>query len=130
MKNRIKELRKELNLNQTEFGDKIGVKQGSVAGYESGARTPIDAVITSICREFSVNELWLRTGTGEMFLAKSREAEMDELISRLLRDDPNSDSFKSRFIAAALRAGPEAWDAWEKFFNDLAGETKKEEQDH
>ena len=129
MKDRIKDLRKALNFNQTEFGLKLGLKQSTVTGYETGIRTPSDAVITSICREFSVNELWLRTGTGDMFLAKSREAEMDELISRLLRDDPNSDSFKSRFIAAALRAGPDAWDAWEKFFNDLAGETKKEEQD-
>lgn len=129
MKNRIKELRKELNLNQTDFGDKIGVKQGSVAGYESGARTPIDAVITSICREFGVNELWLRQGVGEMFQAKSREEEMEALFTQLWREDPTSESFKSRFIAAALRAGPEAWAAWEKFFLDLAGETKKEEQD-
>jgi len=129
LKNRIKELRKELNLNQTDFGDKIGVKQGSVAGYESGARTPIDAVITSICREFGVNELWLRQGVGEMFQAKSREEEMEALFTQLWREDPTSESFKSRFIAAALRAGPEAWAAWEKFFLDLAGETKKEEQD-
>ena len=130
MLNRIKELRKQLGLTQTEFGTRLGVKGNTVTGYETGIRTPSDAVITSICREFNVNELWLRQGVGEMFQTKTREAEMDELISRLLRDDPNSDSFKSRFIAAALRAGPDAWDAWEKFFNDLAGETKKEEQDH
>ena len=130
MKDRIKDLRKALNMNQTDFGVRLGLKQSTVTGYETGIRTPSDAVITSICREFNVNELWLRTGVGEMFQARSREEEMDALISRLLRDDPNSDSFKSRFIAAALRAGPDAWDAWEKFFNDLAGETKKEEQDH
>ena len=64
LNNRIFELRKTLDLNQTEFGRRIGVKQGSVAAYESGARTPIDAVITSICREFNVNEVWLRTGEG------------------------------------------------------------------
>ena len=50
MNNRIKELRKSLGLNQTEFGERIGVKQGSIASYESGARTPLDTVINSICR--------------------------------------------------------------------------------
>lgn len=65
MNERIKKLRKVLELNQTDFGNKIGIRQGSVAAYESGARTPIDAVIVSICREFNVNEDWLRTGDGE-----------------------------------------------------------------
>lgn len=64
MKNRIKELRKYLNLNQTEFGKKIGIKQGTVAGYETGVRMPLDVVINSICRVFGVNEVWLRTGEG------------------------------------------------------------------
>ena len=129
MKDRIKDLRKALNLNQTEFGSRIGVKQGSVAGYESGARVPIDAVITSICREFNVNELWLRQGVGEMFQARTREDELDALITQLWRDDPSSDSFKSRFIAAALRIGPEGWAAVEKFCRDLVAENEKEEQE-
>lgn len=68
MQDRIKQLRKSLRLNQTEFGERIGVKQGSVAGYEKGARVPLDAVINSICREFNVNEDWLRTGEGEMYI--------------------------------------------------------------
>lgn len=61
---RIKKIRTALNLNQTDFGKKIGVKQTTIAGYESGARQPLDTVIASICREFNVNEEWLRTGAG------------------------------------------------------------------
>lgn len=67
MGERIKELRKKLGLNQTEFGAKIGLKQGTIAGYENCVRTPLEAVINSICREFNVNETWLRTGEGDMF---------------------------------------------------------------
>lgn len=68
MNERIKELRKALNLNQTEFGNRIGVKQSSVAGYETGVRIPLDSIIVSICREFNVSKNWLETGKGEMFV--------------------------------------------------------------
>ncbi len=61
---RIKQLRKDLGLTQTEFGKRLGIKQTTVAGYETGGRIPIDAVVSLICREFNVNEEWLRTGEG------------------------------------------------------------------
>lgn len=64
---RIKELRKALGLTQTKFGDRIGLKQNSVALIETGRPTS-DQTIFAICREFRVNEEWLRTGAGEMFV--------------------------------------------------------------
>lgn len=89
MKDRIRLLRKELGLNQTDFGERIGVKQAAIAGYESGIRTPLDAVVTSICREFCVNEDWLRNGTGEMFKEKLPEDEVASYVEELLEDDGN-----------------------------------------
>ena len=67
MNERLKLLRRELQLNQTEFGNRLGLKQSAVANYENGTRQPLDTVITSICREFGVSEQWLRTGEGKMF---------------------------------------------------------------
>ena len=67
MNERIRELRKSLSLSQTEFGKRLGLKQTTIAGYETRGRVPIDAVISLICREFNVNESWLRNGTGPMF---------------------------------------------------------------
>ena len=64
---RIKELRKALGLTQTAFGERIGLKQNSVALIEAGRATS-DQTIFAICREFRVNEDWLRTGAGEMFV--------------------------------------------------------------
>lgn len=64
---RIKKLRKELDLTQQKFGEHIGIKGNTVAQYELGRSNPIDAVLSLICREFNVNEEWLRTGKGEMF---------------------------------------------------------------
>ena len=63
---RIKELRKNLNINQTEFGKRIGAKQTTIAGYENKIRTPSEAIIKSICREFNVKEEWLRDGIAPM----------------------------------------------------------------
>ena len=64
---RIKELRKALSLTQTAFGERIGLKQNSVALIEAGRATS-DQTIFAICREFRVNEEWLRTGAGDMFV--------------------------------------------------------------
>lgn len=67
LKDRIKVLRETLNLTQSEFSNKIGIKQNTLANYESGRRVPMESTIKSICREFNVDYFWLTEGTGEMF---------------------------------------------------------------
>ena len=81
MNNRIKKVRKMLDLTQQAFAEKIGLKQNSIALIESGKRNTSDQVILSICREFNVNEEWLRNGTGEMFRAEPTD-ELDALSVR------------------------------------------------
>ena len=68
MNERVKELRKALNLTMEKFGDRLGVKKNSISQIESGNRSLTDQMFLAICREFSVNEDWLRTGSGEMFI--------------------------------------------------------------
>ncbi len=62
--NRIKELRKTLGLTQQEFADRLNIKRGAIANYEINRNVPIDAAISLMCKEFNVNEEWLRTGEG------------------------------------------------------------------
>ena len=69
MNERSKKLRKVLDLTQQEFGERLGIKRNTIATYESGRNEPIDAVVSLICKEFNVNEEWLRDGIGEMFKA-------------------------------------------------------------
>ena len=76
MNERLKKLRKTLDMTQQEFADRIGIKRNSLANYETGRNTPIDAIIVSICREFNVNEEWLREGKGEMFIKMTRDEEI------------------------------------------------------
>ena len=87
MKDRIRALRKALDMTQKEFAEKIGLKRNSVASYEIGKNYPMDTVIKSICREFNVNEDWLRTGEGEMFIQLPEEDEIAAYVSDLLEDD-------------------------------------------
>ena len=98
---RIKKLRKALDLTQEEFGKRIGVKRNTVATYELGRNTPIDAVVSLICREFNVNETWLRTGEGEMFRELSRDQVLANFFGDVLRGE--SDDFRKRFIAMLSR---------------------------
>lgn len=125
MKDRIRLLRKELKLNQTDFGERIGVKQASVAGYEAGIRTPLDAVITSICREFNVSEDWLRTGKGEMFLPTTRDDEIAKMTTDLFKEE--EDSFKTRLILTLSKLGENEWALLEKIAKELVKSSNKED---
>ena len=74
LKERIKKLRKSLDFTQQEFAEKIGTARNNIAGYETGKRSPSEAVISLICKTFNASETWLRTGEGEMLLPKAETA--------------------------------------------------------
>ena len=109
MNERIKQLRKYLGLNQTDFGSRIGIKQTSIANYESGTRVPLDTVVASICREFGVSEQWLRTGTGEMFPPRTRAQEIADFAADLLAEEP--ESTRSVVISYLMRWDADDWAA-------------------
>ena len=123
MQERIKALRKTLGLTQQNFAERIGVKRQTVAQYEIGRNIPTDMAINLICREFSVDETWLRTGEGEMFRARTQSEELASFFGRLLTLDDAD--IQSRFVTALSHVGPEGWAALEKFIDDLT-EQKKE----
>ena len=89
MNERIKALRKELKLTQQEFADQIRIKRNTVATYEMGRSIPSDSAIALICKTFNVNEVWLRSGEGEMFEELPEEDEVAAYVSDLLEDDEN-----------------------------------------
>ena len=93
MNERIKELRKALKLTQQEFADRLNIKRGAIANYEVGRNEPIDAVISLICKEFNVNEEWLRDGTGEMFRAEEENSIIVKATMLLGEKDPLFEAF-------------------------------------
>mgnify|MGYP000771054184 CR=1 FL=1 len=86
MNERLKKLRKELDMTQQEFADSIGIKRSTMATYESGRNEPIDAVISLICRQHGVNEKWLRSGEGEMFEELTDQQKILKYTALLLKD--------------------------------------------
>ena len=125
MQNRIKEIRKFFDLNQAEFGARIGIVPSAVSNYENGTRSVSDAIIKSICREFGISETWLRTGAGEMKADTTREEEMGALLGSLLADRP--ESFRSALITALLRFDPDGpeWEVLERIYQNLAAEANE-----
>lgn len=91
MNERLRRLRKNLDLTQQDFGAKISVKGNTVAQWESGRNEPSDAAILLICREFNVNEEWLRTGTGEMFIEETPDEEFMRMAKAVASGDTRAD---------------------------------------
>ncbi len=87
MNERIKEVRKMLRLTQSAFAGRVGVKQQTIAMLESGNSNPSEQLINGICREFRVNEAWLRTGEGEMFIP-TPSSTIDRLCEEYDLDTP------------------------------------------
>jgi len=128
MKNRLKEVRKALNLSQAEFGRKLGVMDSAISRWESGDRNIPDSAIMLMVSKFGVSETWLRTGSGEMFRPRSREAELGALIRSRLIDRP--ESFQAALITTLLRFDPDGpeWQALEKIVQTLKKETEKDRE--
>lgn len=79
---RVKQLRQTLNLSGEKFGERLGVKRAAISKMETATVGVTEQTIKSICREFNVNEEWLRTGNGEMFAET-----VDEYINKFNLDE-------------------------------------------
>lgn len=112
-------------MTQVEFGEKIGVKGNTITNYENGIRTPTDAVILSICREFNINEEWLRSGEGEMKLVSSIDDEIMKYTGLLLKDKENFVAQKiKRFIVNYEKLSAEDKKVIEKLMRQMFEDEK------
>lgn len=105
MKERLKELRKELSLNQEEFANKLKIGRSTIANYEAGTREPVASVLSLICQTWNVNEDWLRTGSGEMFVELPKDDEFQRLIEASMKEE--SGELKRRLAMAVMKLTPQ-----------------------
>lgn len=122
MNQRIREVRVSAGLKQDEFAAQLGLSRNFISLLEGGARVPSDRTIADICREFNVNETWLRTGEGEMFNALSMDEQLAFYLGTILSDQ--GDTFKKRLIAALSALDESEWSAVEAFARKLVEQSR------
>ena len=123
MKNRITQIIVHFELTKTAFGKRINVSQGLVSQMCSGTTNPSDRTIADICREFGVNEVWLRTGEGQPFQEETRS---EQIMRFAVQTAKGSDEFKKALVAMLAKLDPEDWEALGKIADKLLDEYKKE----
>lgn len=121
MNERIKLLRKELSLTTEAFGEKLGITRSAVSNIENGHRAVTPQMFKSICREFNINEEWLRTGNGEMFIKRTKNQEIIDFLGELTDGAPDND-FRKRFVIAMSKLSIDEWKVIEKLINNIKKE--------
>lgn len=131
MQKRIKEIRKALNLTQQEFADRLNVKRGAIANYEVGKNNPSNTTISLICRVFDVDEVWLRTGQGEMFRQRTRADDIAAYLGRAFGGKITP--LEETFISLLARLTPEQWELANKKileeYSKIMEEKKQEDKE-
>lgn len=113
MNERVKELRKALGLTLEKFGERVGLRKSSLSQIENGVNGVTEQLFKSICREFNVNENWLRTGEGEMFVQLDNDEDIISFIQSMQND---GNSFKKKFIKMLASLDDTDWDKLEKAY--------------
>ena len=123
MNNRIREVREHFKLTQTEFGERLGVSRDVIGNIEyNRLKNPKqkEPIIKLICSTFGVNELWLRSGEGDMFQAMNEEEELAAYLGDVMHDE--TASFRRRLTIEMKNWMPEVWQMIEEICKRLATE--------
>ena len=121
---RVKEVRKTLGLTLEKFGDRLGIKKAAVSKIEKGENSLTDANIKAICREFSVDYMWLTTGEGEMFV--ETDDDFFERIDRIMEGENETRKNMIKMLLYASDDDIEAFDRLVDYYISLRAENKKD----
>lgn len=116
MNSRIKVVRNAYGLTLEKFGNRLGVSKAAISRIERGDRSVTEQMVKSICREFGINEEWLRTGNGPMRIEYSNEERYSINVAKLQRTD---DETLMRWVNAIAETNPEALKEIESFMKKL-----------
>ena len=126
---RVRDVRKELDLNQADFAAKLGVTAAAISRIEVGERNLTEQMVIAICREYNVSEYWLRTGEGEMFVVA------EDTLIRQLSDTYELDELDQAIIKGYLKLPRAHKDVIKHYLSDvtkisdMSNTTDKEKSD-
>ncbi len=123
-KDRIIKIIEKEGIKKTEFAEKLHISQSAVSQYCSGVKVPSDRTILDICREFRINEHWLRTGEGEMYKTSTQAEAISRFLADVLTTAPDA---RSALIAALAELPPEFYPMIAQLAKDLVDNLPKEE---
>lgn len=121
IEDRVLLIREKKELSQEEFGERIGVTKSTISLIERKLRNPSERVIRDICREFNVNEDWLRNGTGEMFIEVPEEAEFEAAATELSK---NNDVLAMQAVIQYWKLDEASKEAVRKYVKNLCDNIK------
>ena len=125
MNERIEICIKDSGLNKTAFAKKLGVTQPFISKLCSGVSQPSDRTISDICREFRINETWLRTGEGEMHLPVNRDQAITDFMADILKGPPD---FRTKLVGVLARRSVDEWDMLERRARELADALNQDDE--
>ena len=109
---RIKHLRKDvLKVTQQEFSESLNISRSNMGNIEIGRIAVTDRVISDICLKYDVSENWLRNGSGDIFISKTRNQLITDFMGDLIKEE--DESFKRRLIEALAQLDIEEWELLE-----------------
>lgn len=118
MNERLKELRKAMNLSQEKFGELLGITKSGISDIESGRRDVTEKHIIMLKNQ-GVNENWIRTGAGNMFVEKTKDEEIAKMLGEI--QNLEEESFRHRLVSALARLDDAGWDNLEKLIDMISG---------
>lgn len=121
---RITKVIKDKAKTKTEFAEKLNISQSFVSRLASGEKEPSDRTIADICREFDVNEDWLRTGQGDPYIQLSRDEELAQFFGEVMKgEDPD---FRRRLLSVMSRLTTDEWALLEQMAWKLVDELRQD----
>lgn len=113
MKDRIKAVREDMKYSQEKFGEKLGVTKSAISKIEKGERLPSTQLLLAISREYGINEEWLNTGEGDMYLP-------DDFSYDLGRYAASATDFEKEFITGFMKLSDSTKDEIKNLMLDIA----------
>lgn len=110
----------QIALSLEKFGARLGVKRSAMSKIENGHVALTDQMVFAICREFGVNEEWLRTGEGPQFVEITRAEQIQQMVDDIMRDHP--EAFRRRFVTALAGLDEKGWIALENFIDSITNQ--------
>ena len=121
---RITKVIKDKAKTKTEFAEKLNISQSFVSRLASGEKEPSDRTIADICREYDVNEDWLRTGRGDPYIQLSRDEELAQFFGDVMKgEDPD---FRRRLLSVMSRLTTDEWALLERMAWKLVDELQQD----